>query len=64
MTIRYQGKSVETDAATVGAFLDLHGGTKDVVVEYKGEILKNAALSAARLEEGAELNTYRIVSGG
>ena len=64
MTIRYQGGNVETDAVTVEAFLGLHGGTKDVVIEYKGEILENSALSAVRLEDGAELNTYRIVSGG
>ena len=64
MTIRYQGKNVETGVATVAAFLDAHGGARDVVVEYEGEILENAALSAVRLEDGAELNTYRIVSGG
>ena len=64
MTIRYQGKNVETDAATVAEFLDAQGGAKDVVVEYKGDILENSTLNAVRLEDGAELNTYRIVSGG
>ena len=64
MTIRYQGKKVETDAATVAAFLDAQGGAKDAVVEYRGEVLADAALNATLLEDGAELNTYRIVSGG
>ena len=64
MTIRYQGKNVETDAATVAEFLDAQGGAKDAVVEYRGEVLADAALDATLLEDGAELNTYRIVSGG
>ena len=34
------------------------------VVEYKGEILDAAALATTPLDDGAELNAYRIVSGG
>ena len=65
MTIKYQGKETATDAATVAAFLEALGvKTSEVVAEYKGEILSGAAALAASLEEGAELNAFRIVAGG
>ena len=65
MTIKYQGKETTTDATTVVAFLESLGvKTSEIVVEYKGEILSGAAALAAQLEQGAELNAFRIVAGG
>jgi sulfur carrier protein ThiS len=64
MTIIYQGKPTETDATTVAEFLEPRGGVKNAVIEYKGEILSGEASGAAALEDGAELNAYRIVAGG
>ena len=64
MTIIYQGKPTKTDATTVAAFLESRGGIKNAVIEYKGEILAGDAVGAAVLEDGAELNAYRIVAGG
>lgn len=64
MTIIYQGKSTETFASTVAAFLKTKGDTTNAVIEYKGEILDATVLGATPLEDGADLNVYRIVSGG
>lgn len=64
MKIRYQGQEEEASAATVKAFLETKGGAANAVVEYKGEILSSALLKTTPLEDGAELNVYRIVSGG
>ena len=65
MTIKYQGKETTTDATTVAAFLESLGvKTSEIVVEYKGEIPSGAAARAAQLEQGAELNAFRIVAGG
>ncbi|MGN0854886.1 MAG: hypothetical protein ACI4R9_05125 [Kiritimatiellia bacterium] len=64
MKIRYQGNEEETSATTVAAFLASRGGAANAVVEYKGEILDATALAVTPLEDGAELNAYRIVSGG
>ena len=65
MTIKYQGKETTTDATTVAAFLESLGvKTSEIVIEYKGEILSGAAALAAQLEQGAELNAFRIVAGG
>jgi sulfur carrier protein ThiS len=65
MKIRYQGKETETDAASVAAFLAMQDvKVEAAVVEYKGEILSGEAEIAAPLEDGAELNVFRIVAGG
>ena len=65
MTIKYQGKETTTDATTVAAFLESLGvKTSEIVAEYKGEILSGAAALTAQLEQGAELNAFRIVAGG
>ncbi|MBR1587922.1 MAG: MoaD/ThiS family protein [Kiritimatiellae bacterium] len=64
MKIVYQGKTEETDVATVDAFLASHGVGSGVIVEYNGEIIADVASRTMALEEGSELNVYRIVSGG
>ena len=65
MQIIYQGKSTETDATTVGGFLASVGvAAGEAVVECNGEIVGAADADATPLEEGAELNAYRIVAGG
>ena len=66
MKITYQGKDEETAASTVAAFLAEKGiDAKTAIVEYRGEIYSAPeGLDALALEEGAELNVYRIVSGG
>ena len=64
MTIIYQGEPIETSAATVAALLDEKGGAANAVVEYNGDILEPAALAETSLDNGSELNVYRIVSGG
>ena len=64
MKIRYQGKETETDAASVAAFLAMHDvKVEEAVVEYKGEIFSGEAEIAVPLEDGAELNVFRIVAG-
>ena len=65
MTIKYQGEEVETDAATVLAFVESRFDRwSDVVVEYNGQVLADRAGLDIPLEAGAELNLVRIVSGG
>ena len=66
MTIVYQGNSVETSATSVAAFLAERGiDAATAIVEYKGEVYgKNADLASLALSDGAELNTFKIVSGG
>ena len=65
MNIKYQGRETETDATTVAAFLSTQGvKTAEAVVEYKGDILSGETALAAQLEDGAELNVFRIVAGG
>ena len=65
MKINYQGKESETDANTVAAFLTTQGvKPTEAVVEYKGDILSSEVALAAPLEDGAELNVFRIVAGG
>jgi len=65
MKIKYQGKETETDADTVATFLTTQGvKPAEAVVEYKGDILSGEAALATPLEDGAELNVFRIVAGG
>ena len=66
MTIVYQGKNMETSATSVAAFLAEKGiDAATAIVEYRGEICgKDADLAALALSEGAELNAFKIVSGG
>ena len=66
MKIVYQGKPVETSAASVAAFLEERGvGPDAAIVEYCGEIhCERSDLSSLALSEGAELNVFQIVSGG
>ena len=63
--IVYQGKETETAPTSVGGFLASVGVAADkVIIEYKGDILSAAAAAAAPLEEGAELNAFKVVAGG
>ena len=66
MKIVYQGKPVETSAASVAAFLDANGvSAATSIVEYRGEIYGvGSDLAGLALEDGAELNVFRIVAGG
>ena len=65
MKIKYQGNDAETDATTVMAFLESRGvKTGEIVAEYEGGILSGKTAFATPLEEGAELNVFRIVAGG
>ncbi|MBO7482815.1 MAG: MoaD/ThiS family protein [Kiritimatiellae bacterium] len=65
MKIIYQGKETETAPTTVGAFLSAKGiAAGKVVIEYKGDILSGEDAASATLEDGAELNVFRIVAGG
>ena len=66
MKIKYQGKDEETGATTVAAFLAGKGvDTKTAIVEYAGEIYGvDSDLAALPLDDGAELNVFKIVSGG
>ena len=65
MKIVYQGKETETAPTSVGGFLASIGVAADkVIIEYKGDILSAEAAASAPLEEGAELNVFRIVAGG
>ena len=65
MKIKYQGKESETVADTVAAFLTTQGvKPAEAVVEYKGDILSGEVALATPLEDGAELNVFRIVAGG
>ncbi len=63
MEIKFQGRKIETSAATVEAFLQERGiDPSKSVVELDGEILPGGL--AAKLEEGSDLNVYRICAGG
>jgi len=63
--IVYQGKETETAPTSVGGFLASIGVASDkVIIEYKGDILSAEAAASAPLEDGAELNVFRIVAGG
>ena len=65
MKIVYQGKETETAPTSVGGFLASIGVAADkVIIEYKGDILSAGAAASAPLEEGVELNVFRIVAGG
>ena len=65
MKIVYQGKAEETDAATVGVFLEGKGiAAGTAVVEYQGTIHAPGDSLDLPLVEGAVLNAFRIVAGG
>ncbi|MBR5946886.1 hypothetical protein IKZ80_07360 [bacterium] len=64
MTIIYQGQKKETAAKTVADFLVEQKCAENSIVEYQREILESSETASALLEEGAELNVYKIVSGG
>ena len=66
MKILFQGKERETSSASVGEFLTQAGVARSgVLVEYKGEIYTEGMdLDKIKIEEGAELNIFQIVSGG
>ena len=65
MTIKYQGKETETSAANVAAFLEENGvAANEAVIELDGEIVAANAAAGTLLHNGAELNAFRIVSGG
>lgn len=65
MKIVYQGKTTETDSPTVAVFLTAIGvDAGKVIIEYKGDILSAESAASAPLEEGAELNAFKIVAGG
>ncbi|MBP5791887.1 MAG: MoaD/ThiS family protein [Kiritimatiellae bacterium] len=63
--IVYQGKETETVPATVGAFLAANGiAAGKAVIEYKGDVLSGEDAASVPLEDGAELNVFKIVAGG
>ena len=65
MKIKYQGKEIETSAATVAAYLNEVGiAAKGSIVELDGAIIAADAAATTSLREGAELNVYKIVAGG
>lgn len=66
MNIVYQGREVETSAATVAGFLAEKGvDAARALVEYKGEVhAAGAGLDGLALDEGAELNVFALVAGG
>ena len=65
MKIIFQGREVETSAATLAEFLKSQGVEfKCVIVELDGALFSTEASLSAPLREGAELNMFRIVSGG
>lgn len=66
MKIVYQGETVETEATDVASFLAHRlGDSSSVLVEYRGDVYgAGADLAALALEEGSELNVFKIVAGG
>ena len=65
MKIVYQGNTEETEASTVGAFLDGKGiAAGTAVVEYQGAIHAPGDSLDMPLVDGATLNAFRIVAGG
>lgn len=65
--IYYQGRSCETDAPTVMAFLESRSLTdvSEMLVEYKGEVYgPGFDLSTLALDLDAELNVFHVVAGG
>lgn len=67
MRICYQGRSCETDAPTVKAFLESRRlvGFSAMLIEYKGDVYgPGFDLSTLALEPDAELNVFHVVAGG
>lgn len=66
MRIRYQGDLIETDARTLGAFIDARFDQREgLLIEHNGDALPfDTDLDARPLEDGADLNVFRMVSGG
>lgn len=64
--IVWQGRAIETDAATVADFLAGQGvDPSQAVVEWKGEAYAPGDdLSGIALEENCELAAFRVVAGG
>jgi thiamine biosynthesis protein ThiS len=63
--IIYQGKETETAPTTVGEFLSANGiAAGNAVIEYKGDVLSGDDAASTPLEDGAELNVFKIVAGG
>lgn len=65
--IYYQGRSCETDASTVKAFLESRSliDVSAMLVEYKGEVYgPGFDLSTLTLDPDAELNVFHVVAGG
>lgn len=64
MKIKYQGKNVETQAATVTELLKEAGIGANAVIEHNGEIYSSSSEWNAPIHEGDEINAFQIVSGG
>ncbi len=61
MKVRFNGKEIETEARTILELLKEHGINPETVVVKKG---KEIVLEEERLEDGDEIETIRVVSGG
>lgn len=66
MTIVYQGRDVETDAATAAGFLAARGiDPAQAIVECDGEVYAPGAdLEKVVLRPGAALDVFRLTAGG
>ena len=64
MKIKFQGKEIETQAASVAELLKEAGVAANAVIEHNGEIYSSTSQWSATLSEGDEINAFQIVSGG
>lgn len=65
MKIKYQGKSVETTATTLGELLAEQGvDAVRAVVEIDGDVLPPGEGAERPLAEGAAVFVFMIVTGG
>lgn len=65
MTLTVNGEPRETEAATLGGFLDERGlSARMVVVERNGEIVPRAQYEATPLAAGDVLEIVQMMAGG
>ncbi len=65
MNIVYQGRTVETDCATLGEFLSsMKVDASHAVTEFNGDILPPGSGADRVLSSGDRIDVFRIVGGG
>ena len=65
MTLRVNGETRETEAATIGNLLEAYGlPARFVVVEHNGQIVPREQYNAVTLQNGDTLEIVQMMAGG